>query len=217
MAGIKGDGTIWTWGLNQTGQLGNGFGGFGTNRNSPVTVAGGGTTWCQVGTGLCHTSAVKTDGTIWTWGGNSVGQLGDGNTTNRSSPGTTTGGGTDWCFVASSHENAQTLAIKTDGTLWSWGTNAAGQLGDGTTICRSSPVTVAGGGTTWCTVSTTNQHSGAIKTDGTLWTWGANCCNGLGSLGNNSSSPATTTRGGNNWWKVSTTVTGGTLAIERYS
>jgi alpha-tubulin suppressor-like RCC1 family protein len=192
---IKTDGTLWTWGCNGQGRLGDGTT---TNRSSPGTVAGGGTTWCAASVGFNHSAGIKTDGTLWTWGGNNFGQLGDGTTTSRSSPGTVAGGGNNWCMV--SVQCLHTVAIKTDGTLWTWGGNNAGQLGDGTLTSRSSPSTVAGAGTNWCAVNAGGNHTAAIKTDGTLWTWGFNL---YGQLGDGSStarsSPGTVAGGGTNW------------------
>ena len=198
-AAIKTDGTLWTWGFNAYGQLGDGTV---VNRSSPVTTVGGGTNWRQVAAGGYYsTAAVKTDGTLWTWGNNGDGQLGDGTVANRSSPVTTVAGGTNWRQVACGYSIA---AIKTDGTLWTWGWNSSyGQLGDGTTINRSSPVTTAGGGTNWSQVSTGGMTVCAIKSDGTLWTWGYN---GYGEVGDGTqvdkSSPVTTVAGGTNWRQV---------------
>jgi hypothetical protein len=195
-AGIKTDGTLWTWGNNFRGKLGDGTT---TNRSSPGTTAGGGTNWCSVCLGGDNSVAIKTDGTLWTWGCNGYGRLGDGTTTNRSSPGTTAGGGTNWCNASTS--NTHTAAVKTDGTIWTWGYNASGQLGDGTTTSRLSPGTVAGGGTNWCQVSTAFAHTVAIKTDGTLWTWGRNTNRELGdSTATNRSSPGTTSGSITSWF-----------------
>jgi alpha-tubulin suppressor-like RCC1 family protein len=194
-AAVKTDGTLWTWGQNAFGLLGDGTT---TSRSSPVTVAGGGTTWCVASAGCFHTAAVKTDGTLWTWGFNGFGQLGDGTATSRLSPVTSAGGGTTWC--AASAGGCHTAAVKTDGTLWTWGFNGYGQLGDGTITSRTSPVTVAGGGTTWCAASAGFRHTAAVKTDGTLWTWG---CNDFGGLGDGTTtsrrSPGTVAGGGTNW------------------
>jgi len=197
-AAIKTDGTLWTSGYNLYGQLGDNSN---TNRSSPVTTAGGGTTWKTVACGYAHSAAIKTDGTLWTWGLNFNGQLGDNSTTSRISPVTTVGGGTIWKTVACGDKHS--AAIKTDGTLWTWGSNSIGQLGDNSTTSRSSPVTTIGGGTTWKTVACGYAHSAAIKTDGTLWTWGNN---DFGKLGDNSttsrSSPVTTAGGGIAWKTV---------------
>ena len=201
-ASIKTDGTLWTWGYNNQGQLGDGTK---TYRSSPGTTAGGGTNWKQVAGGKQHTAAIKTDGTLWTWGYNGTGQLGDGTPTDRSSPGTTAGGGTNWkqvaCGIVSTF--AHTTAIKTDGTLWTWGYNNVGQLGNGTTTNTSSPVTTAGGGTNWKQVAGGFYYTAAIKTDGTLWTWGHNQYGKLGDgTTTNTSSPGTTAGGGTNWKQV---------------
>ena len=201
-AAVKTDGTLWTWGSNSSGTLGDGTT---TNRSSPGTTAGGGTNWKQVACGQAQTAAIKTDGTLWTWGNNLRGQLGDGTTTQRSSPGTTAGGGTNWKQVGAANSTG-TAAIKTDGTLWTWGNNDGGQLGDGslTTVSRSSPGTTAGGGTNWKQLACGSNHIAAIKTDGTLWTWGFNASGQLGdNTTTNRSSPGTTAGGGTNWKQVS--------------
>jgi alpha-tubulin suppressor-like RCC1 family protein len=199
-AGIRTDGTLWTWGQNVEGRLADGTT---TNRSSPGTTAGGGTNWCFINSSTRHSVAIKTDGTLWTWGNNVDGALGDGTATARSSPVTTAGGGTNWCVAGAAVCNT-TAAVKTDGTLWTWGRNSTGQLGDGTTTSRSSPGTTAGGGTNWCAVSAGGYHIAAIKTDGTLWTWGSN---GSGQLGDGTvtsrTSPVTTAGGGTNWCAVS--------------
>jgi hypothetical protein len=197
-AAIKTDGTLWTWGRNTSGQLGDNTP---VNRSTPVTTFAGGTNWKQVACGLNHTAAIKTDGTLWTWGRNIEGQLGDNTIINRSTPVTTFAGGTNWKQVATG--SLHTAAIKTDGTLWTWGNNAYGNLGDNTIINRSTPVTTFAGGTNWKQVNAGSLHTAAIKTDGTLWTWGQN---NTGMLGDNTvvnrSIPVTTFAGGTNWKQV---------------
>ena len=196
---IKTDGTLWTWGGNDFGALGDNTS---INRSTPVTTFAGGTNWKQVAGGRFHTAAIKTDGTLWTWGDNNFGQLGDNTTTQRNTPVTTFAGGTNWKQVAAGRDH--TTAIKTDGTLWTWGYNIGGQIGDNTTTDRSTPVTTFAGGTNWKQVAGGNQHTAAIKTDGTLWTWGYNY---YGQLGDNTttdrSTPVTTFAGGTNWKQVS--------------
>jgi alpha-tubulin suppressor-like RCC1 family protein len=198
-AAIKADGTLWTWGSNFDGQLGNNTS---TARTTPVTTFAGGTDWKQVAGGRSHTAAIKTDGTLWTWGLGTSGQLGDNTIITRSTPVTTFAGGTDWKQVACGDNH--TVAIKTDGTLWTWGSGTSGQLGTNTVISRSTPVTTFAGGTNWKQVFGGYRHTAAIKTDGTLWTWGAN---GYGRLGDNTiinrSIPVTTFAGGTNWKQVS--------------
>ena len=201
---IKTDGTLWTWGYNITGQLGDNTT---TDRSTPVTTFAGGTNWKQVSAGNLHTLAIKTDGTLWTWGSNAYGQLGDNTSTNRSIPVTTFAGGTNWKQVACGQ--IHTAAIKTDGTLWTWGRNSSGQLGDNTTTQRQTPVTTFAGGTNWKQVSAGSLHTLAIKTDGTLWTWGRN---NSGQLGHNAatdrSTPVTTFAGGTNWKQVAFSANG---------
>jgi alpha-tubulin suppressor-like RCC1 family protein len=200
-AAIKTDGTLWTWGLGTSAQLGNNAN---TNRSTPVQVFGSATNWKQVSGGGSHTAAVKTDGTLWTWGNGANGRLGNAAITNRSTPVTTRFGGTNWKQVSAG--NVYTAAIKTDGTLWTWGDGGSGRLGNGvTTGTISTPVTTFSGGNNWKQVSAGNQHTAAIKTDGTLWTWGGG---GDGRLGNgvttgNISTPVTTFAGGTNWKQVS--------------
>jgi len=207
-AGIKTDGTLWTWGNNNKGQLGTGNT---TDRSSPGTTAGGGTDWKLVAVGGNDSSyqyfngpvgGIKTDGTLWTWGDNYNGCLGTGNTTSRSSPGTTAGGGSNWKQLAFGTFRTA-AAVKTDGTLWTWGDNYRGQLGDGTTTNRSSPGTTAGGGTTWKAVSIGRRFSLAIKTDGTLWSWGENISGELGdgTTTNRSSPGSASTVSSTTGWK----------------
>jgi alpha-tubulin suppressor-like RCC1 family protein len=200
IAAIKTDGTLWTWGRNSYGRLGDNTQ---TNRSTPVTTFAGGTNWKQVASGGYHTSAIKTDGTLWTWGNNGYGQLGDNTTTQRLTPVTTFAGGTNWKQVSCGHQHM--AAIKTDGTLWTWGRNIVGQLGNSSSNTSFTPVTTFAGGTNWKQVDAAGvYHTAAIKTDGTLWTWGYNY---NGQLGNNTTSnrnsPVTTFAGGTNWKQVS--------------
>jgi alpha-tubulin suppressor-like RCC1 family protein len=198
-AAIKTNGTLWTWGGGLYGRLGINAT---TDRSTPVTTFAGGTNWKQVSAGSNHTAAVKTDGTLWTWGYGGLGQLGINATTNRNTPVQVFGSATNWkqVIAASTH----TAAVKTDGTLWTWGYGGLGRLGTNATITRSTPVTTFAGGTNWKQVSSGNFHMAAVKTDGTLWTWGNG---GLGQLGTNAtitrSTPVTTFAGGTNWKQVS--------------
>ena len=177
---IKTDGTLWTWGPNgdalaKVGALGQGLGQFG-RVSSPVQV-GSLTNWKQVGCGGFHTACVKTDGTLWTWGDASTGQLGLGDGfTDMSSP-VQVGTLTNWKQVAGGESH--TACIKTDGTLWTWGENSSGQLGLLDRTARSSPVQV-GVLTNWKQVVCGTFHTACIKTDGTLWTWGENSSGQLG-------------------------------------
>jgi alpha-tubulin suppressor-like RCC1 family protein len=249
MLSIKSDGTLWSWGRNDVGQLGTGttvdrsspqttvgagndwikvaagtdhslglkssgllyswgeglYGALGsnatTNRSSPVTVLGSSTTtpWVAISAGLGSSAAIKSDGTLWTWGGNAFGQLGNNSTTNRSSPVTVASGGTTWKKVSTGFESQFMVAIKTDGTLWGWGSGYGGVTGNNTTVNRSSPVTTSGGGTTWNSISAGYYCTTAIKTDGTLWGWGYNVFGGLGNNSTANASSPINIVSGNSW------------------
>jgi alpha-tubulin suppressor-like RCC1 family protein len=198
-AAIKTDGTLWAWGQNSSGRLGDNTT---TGRISPVQTVAFGTNWKQVSAGNQHTAAIKTDGTLWTWGRNNYGQLGDNYVTDKSSPVQTITFGTNWKQVSCAYTH--TVAIKTDGTLWTWGRNNYGQLGDNSIIGKSSPVQTITFGNNWKQVSCAYTHTAAIKTDGTLWTWGRNNYGQLGNnTANNTSSPVQTIAFGTNWKQVS--------------
>ena len=196
--GIRTNGTAWGWGDNGNGKLGDDTT---INRSSPVSVVGGFTDWCQVGAGAAHSLGVKYDGTLWAWGCNVVGQLGDNTSTNRSSPVSVVGGFTDWCQVSA---GGQSLGVRTNGTAWAWGCNVCGRLGDNTTIHRSSPISIVGGFTDWCQLSAGQEHSLGVRTNGTIWGWGDN---GQGRLGDNTaiarSSPVSVVGGFTDWCQVS--------------
>jgi alpha-tubulin suppressor-like RCC1 family protein len=197
-AAIKTDGTLWNLGLNSSGQLGINDA---TTRSTPVTTFLGGTNWKSVSGGSAHTTAIKTDGTLWVWGNNGSGQLGINAITGRTTPVTTFLGGTNWKSVSCG--NVHTVAIKTDGTLWVWGSNSSGQLGINDTATRTTPVTTFLGGTNWKSVACGQLHTVAIKTDGTLWTWGLGTSGQLG-INNTAdrTTPVTTFLGGTNWKSV---------------
>ena len=206
-AGVKSDGTLWTWGYNTLGALGINTQGFYTSVSSPIQTIAYGTTWSSVSCGISTVFGTKSDGTLWAWGGNYFGQIGDNTIVHRSSPVQVVGFATTWSSVSGGAAHA--AAIKKDGTLWLWGCNTQGQLGDDTVTHRSSPVQIVGGGATWSQVSCGEYHTAAIKTDGTLWCWGANSLGGVnrGCLGDNSvihrSSPVQTAAFGTNWKQVS--------------
>jgi len=166
---LRSDGTVWTWGSNSYGQLGDGTT---INRTAPTQVPLL-TDVTKVATGSSHTLVLKGDGTVWTWGDNSSGQLGDGTTTRRLSPVKVQGlSGITELAAGTVHS----LAVKSDGTVWTWGNNSYGQLGDGTTTPKLTPV-MAANLADMNTVAGGFYFSAALKKDGTVWTWG------IGSLG----------------------------------
>ena len=185
---IRSDGTLWGVGWRLGGYLGQ-------NENvnawvsSPIQIYGGGTNWKSVGVMGNTRIATKTDGTLWGWGNNGGGQIGNNTTIKYSSP--TQVPGTTWDKVSSG--NYTTTATKTDGTLWTWGNNSQGALGLNDVTQRSSPTQVPG--TNWSepmaqlSYDGAGQIAGGVKTDGTLWVWGQN---ERGELGQNSVSPGNT-------------------------
>jgi alpha-tubulin suppressor-like RCC1 family protein len=169
---------LYAWGQNNNGALG--LGNL-TNYSSPKQV-GSLTAWLVITSGYNYVVSIKTDGTLWAWGKNNYGQLGTGNITNYSSP-IQVGALTTWSKVsASKNASNWTMAIKTDGTLWSWGYNSYGGLGLGNITKYSSPKQV-GALTNWSQISGAKSGSfvASIKTDGTLWSWGVNNYGQLGS------------------------------------
>ncbi len=169
---VKSDGTLWAWGYNGAGQLGDGTT---TDKYTPEQI-GSDNKWVAIAAGDFHTVAVKSDGTLWAWGYNGDGQLGDGTTTNKNIP-EQVGSDNKWVSVAGG--GSHTVAVKSDGTLWAWGYNGDGQLGDGTTTNKNIPEQV-GSDNKWVYVAAGADHTVAVKSDGTLWAWGYN---GDGELG----------------------------------
>ncbi|MGA3026363.1 MAG: hypothetical protein ABSF98_16485 [Bryobacteraceae bacterium] len=178
----KSDGTAWAWGKNGNGELGDGTI---TSRNVPVQVNGlsGGT---NVAAGVAHSAALKSDGSVWSWGNNTYGQLGTGNTVPSLTPVASLpcasippASGRSYSSGRLKASENHSMAIRNDGTVWAWGENTNGELGDGTTTDRSSPVQ-AGSLTGVTDIAAGWYHSLAARSDGTVWAWGHN---GNGQLG----------------------------------
>jgi alpha-tubulin suppressor-like RCC1 family protein len=192
---IKYDGTLWSWGDNSYGNIGDNTR---ASRSTPRQI-GTATNWRDISVSIGESAAIKTNGTLWCWGDNSYGQLGDNTRATRSTP-RQIGTGTNWkqVDIAGLH----CLAVKTDGTLWGWGNNNLGQVGDNTRASRSTPRQI-GTATDWKQVSSGGSHSLAIKVDGTLWGWGFNSG---GQIGDNTTASRSTPRQvgtATNWRQVS--------------
>jgi alpha-tubulin suppressor-like RCC1 family protein len=210
--GIKKDGTLWMWGCNNCGQVGDGTA---TTRSSPVREFYSATNWCSIGMGGNHSHAIKTDGSLWSWGRNYYGSLGIGIGTSGSccSPVREFCSATNWSRVSGG--TIFSVALKTDGTVWGWGRNNAGQVGDGFTSTRCSPVQEKCSATNWCQISAGCVNAAALKTDGTLWSWG---CGGSGAIGDgfatNRCSAIQEFCSATNWCAVSAAGTTGSAALK---
>lgn len=200
-AALKSGGTAWLWGRNTYGHIGDNSV---VCASSPVQEITSSTNWCMITLGNYHAAALKTTGQLWAWGYNGLGQLGYNSIADTSSPVQEMTSSTNWCLVMSNGGNS-VIALKTTGQFWAWGDNGCGQLGHNLIACTSSPVQEITSSTDWCTAAGGNPHTIAIKTNGTVWAWGSNCC---GQLGHNSiactSSPVQEITSSTNWCNVST-------------
>jgi alpha-tubulin suppressor-like RCC1 family protein len=172
---LNDDGTVWSWGDNGYGQLGDGTT---TNRNTPVPVTSLSDVFAVAGGGN-HTLALTGNGGVWAWGDNSNGQLGDGTFLSRTHP-VSVPHLTEGVAIAAGYSHS--LALKKDGTVWTWGDNSSGQLGNGTTENSRIPIRVFGLAEV-IAIAAGQYHNYALRKDGTLWAWGAN---GDGQLGDGS-------------------------------
>jgi uncharacterized repeat protein (TIGR02543 family) len=171
---LKTDGSLYAWGYNCMGALGD------SSENdsySPIRI-GTENNWKYISAGTYHSMAIKTDGTLWAWGANGSGELGIEYVGGWYIEPVQVGTDNDWKQVCIS--DGHTLAIKNNGTLWSWGLNENGQIGDGTTIERHTPIQI-GTDNDWMQVSSNRfSTSMALKTNGTIWGWGNNHYGELG-------------------------------------
>ena len=157
---LKSDGSLWAWGNNSSGQLGDGS----SNASSSPRSIGSG--YAAISAGGSHTLALKADGSLWAWGNNSAGQLGDGSSNAGAVPRQVAAS-----FSAVAAGENHSLALKADGSLWTWGDNTSGQLGDGTTNSGRVPARIAEG---YMAIAAGWNHSLALKADGSIWAWGNN-------------------------------------------
>jgi beta-lactamase regulating signal transducer with metallopeptidase domain len=209
---LKKDGTLWSWGSNRQGQLGDGTT---ESREEPAQV-GRETDWVAIAVGRTHTVALKRDGSLWTWGSSQFGELGDGTEGDPVQHALQTtpkrvGSDTDWSAISARVAHAH--ALKKNGSLWGWGWNVMGLLGDETEENRNVPTPI-GTDKDWVAVVDANDFTLALKQDGSLWAWG---CNGSGQIGDGSTNgkPIPTRVGTDSDWK---NIAGGfahTLGIKR--
>jgi alpha-tubulin suppressor-like RCC1 family protein len=183
--GLKKDGTVWAWGRNTGGELGNGSAT--TSQSSPgqVCKTSGpscyGNKYVAIAAGRHHALAIRDDGTLWTWGKNDRGQLGDNSTHDRSYPTQENGRRNDWVSVSGGR--AHSVGVTADGKVRSWGANEHGQLAQEDLNDEWVPSVEYFDASDWVQVSAGDDHTLAVKLDGTLWGWGNNSNGQIGSSG----------------------------------
>jgi alpha-tubulin suppressor-like RCC1 family protein len=194
---LKTDGTLWTWGANESGQLGIGS----TSGSATPVRVGLESAWVEVRAGGNFTLARRADGTIWGWGTNQFGQLGLGTNTGRALSPTLIGTNSDWTNISAGVSHS--LGLRADGTLWAWGRGEFGQLGLGSTTNGATTNVLApmrlGSDSDWRFIEAGSFHSFGIKTDGRLFAWGANW---FGQLGDGSSGSVALTNQGDKYFPV---------------
>ena len=165
---IKTNGTLWAMGDGRYGLLGNGST---TTINSTLQQIGSATNWQKISSSTQMTIGLKTDGTIWGWGQNDQYEMGN-NTccANQLTP-IQIGIANHWVDVEATSWGATVFALKNDGTIWGWGLNTGGLLGNSTVMARSIP-TQLNADTDWASIHVGAAHILALKTNGTLWSWG---------------------------------------------
>ncbi len=160
------DGSLWAWGGTFDGI---------TNLFPHLAISpvprriGLDSDWTQLAGNASHAVALKNDGSLWAWGRNESGQVGQGNFTNGYGTPTRVGAETNWTQICAGGD--QSLALRSDGSLWAWGMNKNGQLGDSTTNNRSVP-TMIGTDRDWQTITADYFNSFALKSNGAIWAWG---------------------------------------------
>lgn len=170
---LKSDGSVWAWGSNNSGQLGIQSG---TVSSSPRMISDINSV-TAITTGNAFSLALRSDGTVWAWGQNTIGQLGNTALTPQQRTPKRIEGLTNVTAISAGSMHA--LALRSDGTVWAWGSNMNGELGIGSTSNSYTPVKI-NSLTDVKSISAGMFYSIAVKTDGTVWVWGANYSGQLG-------------------------------------
>lgn len=166
-------GLLYAWGRNNAGQLGDGTT---TSALTPILVIDATTQWRDVAMGGAHTLALKYDGSLYSWGLNTNGQLGSGTVTSRSSPVLVS---FSKKFKSISAAAGISVGVTEDGDAYAWGQNTTGACGDGTVVPKSTPTLVIGSHK-WKSVRVGNGYMVGVTTDGYAYAWGANLDGRLG-------------------------------------
>lgn len=164
---LKKDGTVWVWGFNGWGQLGNGA--IAGERFPTPGLVSSLSDIKAIAAGDDHSLALKNDGTVWAWGNNWHGQVGDGTDTDKRPSGSQVNGLSNVTAIAAGM--AHSLALTKDGSVWAWGYNDDGELGDGTRKDHLTPTQIPGLSEVKA-IAAGFHHSLALKEDGTVWEWG---------------------------------------------
>lgn len=165
--GLGSNGTLWSWGLNSDGQLGY----HGPSPRWDPTQVGSSKEWSKIAAGRAHSLALRRDGTLWAWGLNSDGQAGSPTSSRVVLPPAQVGADQDWTDISAGRD--QSLALKSDGSLWGWGKNDLRQLGFDQPSFVETPTRI-GTGNDWSAIAAGFGFSLAIKKDGALWLFGFN-------------------------------------------
>lgn len=164
---LKNDGTVWSWGYDNNGQLGDDIAL--TDQATPVAVATISSITKLAG-GFYHALALKSDGTVWSWGDDANGQLGDDLASADQATPVQVSGLTNITAISAGWFHS--MALKNDGTVWAWGSDGFGQLGDDVALVNQNTPVQVSGLTNIVAIAGGAYHSLALKSDGTVWSWG---------------------------------------------